>query len=201
MWDAPSGAWTREIPDHGTQGVSVPAVLSRTLPVVGNSESESPRYATLNGRPSSGQMRRGLWGRRYVGGARSMDGARFGPSEILFRRAAPARNPRRPRISCDWRRDAKHPVSSMLNEKPVPCSMGNNDRVFTDYGNQDVAVPAVLSCALPVVGNSESESSESALPVRHEGPHLVHGLAVREELRRVGAGGRSCCRRGTKRST
>lgn len=41
MWDASSGAWTREITDHGTQGVAVPAVLSCALPVVGNSESES----------------------------------------------------------------------------------------------------------------------------------------------------------------
>ena len=75
-----------------------------------------PEVCNARRAPKLGQMRRGFWARRYVGGAaeylrgsRSMDGARFGPSVILFRRVAPARNPRHPRIPCDGQRDAKHP--------------------------------------------------------------------------------------------
>ena len=43
--------------------------------------------------------------------------------------------------------------------------VGNNVSVFTDDRPREAPVPAVLSRAPPVVGNSEPESSESTRPV------------------------------------
>ena len=147
MWDAPSGAWTREIPDHGTQGVAVPAVLSRALPVVGNSESESPRYATLNGRPSSGQMRRASGLGDMLAGRALWTVLDWARARFSFAVRRPPGTRDAPEFHAIGGGTRSTPVSSILNEKPVPCSTteglfgmtpglphGDRARAITDHG-------------------------------------------------------------------
>ena len=119
----------RVFADYGNQGVAVPAVLSRALPIVGNSESESPRYATLDRRLSSGRCggtsglgdmlveRQGFGGTRALWTALDLARARF---SFAARRPPETRDA--PEFHAMDGGTRSTPVSSMLNEKPVPCS-------------------------------------------------------------------------------